>query len=111
MSGDLEVLNAQILERLNSIDNHLSVLNGRIGKVESLTQLNDKNLAIITTEFQIQDDYRQEISKRNREDTRRIELDYQRTEDRFFTYVKENGVQIGSLAALIAILVKIFGLL
>ena len=89
-----ESILARIDERLESIDCHLEKINGRLDAVEKLATLSDKAIAVITSETR--------HSERTQEGVNlRVANNQQRLDDRFYGFIKENGLQLGTLGTLI----------
>ena len=93
---------ARIDERLESIDDHLHLINGRLDSVERLATLNDKTIAVIVAEKAYHDDAQDKTNIRLASSQRRLD-------DRFYGFIKENGLQLGTLGTLVAVLGKQFG--
>ena len=93
---------ARIDERLESIDDHLHLINGRLDSVEKLATLSDKAIAVIVAENKYNERSQDGVNLR-------LEKNQQRLDDRFYAFVKDNGLQIGTLGTLVAVLGKQFG--
>jgi len=93
---------ARIDERLESIDDHLHLINGRLDSVERLATLNDKTIAVIVAEKAYHDDAQDKTNIR-------LASSQQRLDDKFYGFIKENGLQLGTLGTLVAVLGKQFG--
>ena len=93
---------ARIDERLESIDDHLNKINGRLDAVEKLTTLNDKTIAVIIAEEKIEHVAQVKANER-------LERDNQRLDDKFYGFIKENGLSVATLGTLVAVLGKQFG--
>ena len=102
MTDNDEVVLARIDGRLKSIDRHLDKINGRLDDVEKLATLSDKAIAVLVSEGH--------HSERTQEGINiRLAKNQQRLDDRFYGFIKENGLPIATLGTLVALLAKEFG--
>jgi len=92
-----DVLIARIDTHLESINAHLKQINGRLDCVEDLSKLNDKAIAVIVAENKY-------VERAQVDAHQRIEKTQMRLDDRFYGFVKENGLQASSLIALIILI-------
>ena len=99
---DTDAVLAQINQRLQSIDKHLERINGRVGEVEKKANINDKNIAVITTRCQY-------LTHGQDDDIQRIEARQLSTEEKLLDFIKKNGMQGGMIGALLYVIGKVSG--
>ena len=90
----------QIMRDMSKVEQHLDKQNGRISKQEYNSHCLEKAVAVLTSKVNMEHEYGSKAHKRFEEADRTL-----------LKFVKDNGLKIAEIAALLAVVIKTFDIL